>query len=115
VGGGADGDVDMGSTGTLHITTLVGLIDPTFNTDQLGVSAITCPDADSATFSISSCSRQIIGTTMSDRPWVTSEGSHVYIAYHDPRGLDTMPGVTISPGCASFEHRPAPLPGPPVS
>jgi hypothetical protein len=84
VGGGADGDVDMGSTGTLHITTLVGLIDPAFNTYQLGVSAITCPDADSATFSISSCTRQIIGTTMSDRPWVTSEGSHVYIAYHDP-------------------------------
>jgi putative flavoprotein involved in K+ transport len=84
VGGGWDGDVDMGSTGTLHITTLVALINPQFNSGQLGVSSITCPDAESPTFSIASCTGQVIGTTTSDRPWITSDGLHVYITYNDP-------------------------------
>ncbi len=82
--GSEDADVDMGSTGTLHITTLIALVNPAFNNAQLGVSAITCPNASTSTFSISSCTRQIIGTTNSDRPWITSEGTHVYISYHDP-------------------------------
>lgn len=82
--GSEDADVDMGSTGTLHITTLIALVNPAFTRAQLGVTAITCPNASSSTFSISSCTRQIIGTTNSDRPWITSEGTHVYISYHDP-------------------------------
>lgn len=82
--GSADADVDMGSTGTMHITTLIALVNPALNRAQLGVTAITCPNASSATFSISGCTRQIIGTTNSDRPWVTSEGSHVYVSFHDP-------------------------------
>jgi hypothetical protein len=82
--GSEDADVDMGSTGTLHITTLIALVNPASTRAQLGVTAITCPNASSSTFSISSCTRQIIGTTNSDRPWITSEGTHVYISYHDP-------------------------------
>jgi hypothetical protein len=82
--GSEDADVDMGSTGTMHITTLIALVNPALNKAQLGVTAITCPKASSATFSIGGCTRQIIGTTNSDRPWVTSEGSHVYISFHDP-------------------------------
>jgi hypothetical protein len=83
--GSGDADVDMGSTGTLHITTLIFLFNPTGTSAQLGVSAITCPNASSGAFSISSCTRQIIDTTNSDRPWITSEGTHVYISYHDSR------------------------------
>jgi hypothetical protein len=82
--GSEDADVDMGSTGTLHITTLIALVNSAGNRAQLGVTAITCPNASSSAFSISSCTRQIIGTTNSDRPWITSEGTHVYISYHDP-------------------------------
>ncbi len=83
--GSEDADVDMGSTGTLHITTLIGLVNPAFTRAQLGVTAITCPNASSSAFSISGCTRQIIGTTNSDRPWITSEGTHVYISFHDSR------------------------------
>jgi hypothetical protein len=82
--GSEDADVDMGSTGTMHITTLIALVNPARNAAQFGVTAITCPNASSAAFSINGCTRQIIGTTNSDRPWVTSEGSHVYISFHDP-------------------------------
>src|SRR2546428_7200868 len=43
--GGEDADVDFGSTGTLHLTTLIFLGNPTILTGQLGVSAITCRNA----------------------------------------------------------------------
>ncbi len=82
--GSEDADVDFGSTGTLHASTLLALVNPKFTAAQLGVSAITCPDGTAANFQVSSCTAQIIATTNSDRQWITSEGSHVYISYHDP-------------------------------
>jgi hypothetical protein len=47
----------------------------------LGVAAVTCPDASS--FDASTCVSQILDTAGADRQWITSEGSHVYISYHD--------------------------------
>jgi len=81
--GAGDADVDIGSTGRLHISTLIFLENRTFRRAQLGVSAITCPSPASSTFSISTCTPQIIDTTTADRPWITSDGLHVYISYHD--------------------------------
>ena len=80
--GGEDADVDFGSTGTLHMTTLIFLGNPTLTSGQLGVSAITCGNAASG-FNSSTCTAQIIDTTQTDRPWITSDGSHVWISYHD--------------------------------
>src|SRR5437588_5692651 len=80
--GAGDADVDIGSSGRLHATTLIFLLNPTFNNAQLGVSAITCPSPASG-FSISQCTEQILDGTGDDRPWITSEGSRVYISYHD--------------------------------
>jgi hypothetical protein len=48
VGGGGDADIDLGSTGTLHVTTLVFFFNPVTKIKQLGVSAITCPNADTS-------------------------------------------------------------------
>jgi hypothetical protein len=81
--GGEDADVDIGSTGRLHISTNLALVNPPFRSAQIGVSAITCPSPAFSTFSISQCTAQIIDTTNDDRPWITSDGPHVYIAYHD--------------------------------
>lgn len=81
--GAGDADVDLGSTGTLHATTLLFFINPTSHKAQLGVVAVTCPHADSPNFTTASCTRQIIDTTDADRSWVTSDGPHVYISYHD--------------------------------
>jgi hypothetical protein len=83
--GAGDADVDIGSTGRLHISTLIFLFNPAFNNAQLGVSAITCPNPAAITFAISQCTAQIIATTNDDRQWVTSDGAHVYISYHDAR------------------------------
>ena len=80
--GAGDADVDIGSTGRVHITTLIFLVKP-INGAQLGVSAITCPSPVAGRLSVGSCSAQIIDTTGADRSWITSDGSHAYISYHD--------------------------------
>jgi BNR repeat-like domain len=83
--GGGDADVDLGTTGTLHATTLIFLVNPTFTSFQLGVSAITCPGADSSTLDLANCTRQILDTSGVDRQWITSDGMRVYISYHDSK------------------------------
>lgn len=80
--GAGDADVDIGSTGALHMSTLVFLQKPV-NGAQLGVSAIQCPSVPTGGFTIPPCTAQLIGTTNADRQWVTSDGKHVYISFHD--------------------------------
>jgi len=80
--GGEDADVDFGSTGAMHLTTLLFLGNQTLLTGQLGVSAITCANA-ATTFNAAVCRAQIIDLTESDRSWITSDGSRVFISYHD--------------------------------
>src|SRR3989454_3144113 len=67
---------------TLFRSTLLFLGNPTLRSGQLGVSAIACPNA-ALGFSAGSCHAQIIDLTESDRPWATSDGSRVFISYHD--------------------------------
>jgi hypothetical protein len=88
--GGGDADVDLGSTGTLHATTLVVPINKPFRAALISVAAITCPGATSASFSISDCAAQIIDLAGNDRPWITSDGAHVYISYHDAGNSATI-------------------------
>jgi hypothetical protein len=101
--GGEDADVDFGSTGTLHMTTLIFLGNPTLITGQLGVSAITCKNAASG-FNSSNCTAQIIDLTQTDRPWITSDGSHVWISYHDS-GNSTLIHVQRSDDDGLTFHR----------
>lgn len=81
--GGGDADVDLGSNGTLHATTLVVPINKPFRAALISVAAITCPGATSPGFSITSCTAKIIDLAGNDRSWITSDGLHVYISYHD--------------------------------
>jgi len=80
--GAGDADVDIGSSGELHATTLIFLVNSKGNKAQVGVSAVTCPSP-AAGFSISQCTEQILDNAGVDRPWITSEADHVYISYHD--------------------------------
>ncbi len=80
--GGGDEDLDYGSTGTLHASTLMFFFNPRGNAAQLGVSAISCPNFASAS-DFSGCTSKIIDTTQADRQWITSDGPVVYISYHD--------------------------------
>src|SRR5712691_2106939 len=79
ISGGEDADIDLGSTGTLHATSLI-FINHGF---RLGVDALTCPNADTSG-AFSHCKLQVIDTTNADRQWITSDGPHVWISYHDP-------------------------------
>ena len=80
--GGSDADVDLSSIGTLHVTTLVEVLNPVNNNEQLGVSSITCPGGDTSDH-YARCTAQLIDTTNTDRPFIASDGRQVYIAYHD--------------------------------
>lgn len=80
--GAGDADVDFGSTGRVHITTLIILAKP-IKGAQIGVSAINCPKPLAGSVQLDGCTSQIIDTTESDRPWISSDGTHVYISYHD--------------------------------
>ncbi len=82
VGGGGDEDWDLASNGTLHGTTLIFFFNPKSQITQLGVSAISCPNADTSN-NFANCTSRIIDTTQADRQWVTSLGSTVWISYHD--------------------------------
>jgi len=81
--GSGDADVDLGSTGTLHATSLIILVNSGFNNIQLGVSAIACPNGTSSNFSVAGCTKKIIDTAGADRQWITSDGPRVWISYHD--------------------------------
>ncbi len=82
VGGGGDEDWDLASNGTLHGTTLIFFFNPQSKIRQLGVSAISCPNADTSN-NFANCTSHIIDTTQADRQWVTSLGSTGWISYHD--------------------------------
>jgi hypothetical protein len=81
--GSGDADVDLGSTGTLHASTLIFLFNPASANATLGVSAIACPNGTSSSFDISKCTEKVIDTAGADRQWITSDGPHVWISYHD--------------------------------
>ena len=83
--GGGDASVDLGSTGTLHATTIVIPINKPSRAAQISVSAIVCADPTSPNFTVNDCTAQIIDAAGNDRPWITSDGPHVYISYHDSK------------------------------
>src|SRR5439155_6114732 len=63
--GGADADVDLGSTGTFHGTSLVLTFNPKFSQAQFGISAVTCPNADTSD-AFAHCRAQLIDTAGTD-------------------------------------------------
>jgi hypothetical protein len=85
VSGGEDADIDLGSTGTLHATSLIFIN----HGSRLGVSSLSCPNADTSG-GFSHCTTQIIDTTQADRQWITSRGAQVWIAYHDSGSSSTV-------------------------
>jgi hypothetical protein len=65
--GGGDADVDFGSTGTLHASTLIFIVNKAFTSFQLGVSAITCPGADSPSLSLATWHKRSMAAPRSRR------------------------------------------------
>src|SRR5712691_7498567 len=132
--GALDADVDVGSTGRLHATTLLGFVSPQSKSATIGVSAITCPNPASAGFTVASCTEKIIDTAGADRQWINSDGTHVWIAYHDSGDSDLIhvqrsddDGLTWqkvgnpivgqgrATGDATFNNRPGPIVADPVT
>jgi hypothetical protein len=82
--GGGDADIDIGATGTVHASTLIFITPPTNASYTLGVSAISCRNGLSTSVAIpGGCTSKVIDTAGADRQWITSDGSRVWISYHD--------------------------------
>jgi len=65
--GSEDADIDFGSTGTLHGTTLLALVNPTFKKAQIGVSAEACPHASTSFNLVSAPNRSSTLRALTDR------------------------------------------------
>ena len=132
--GGGDASVDLGSTGALHATTLVIPVNKPFLSAQISVAAIRCADATSPHFSVDGCTAQIIDFAGNDRPWIASDGAHVYISYHDSKNSalirvqrsdddgftwrrvgDAITGAGAVTGSATFNNIAGPIVADPVS
>src|SRR5438874_1071973 len=101
---------------------------------QISVSAIRCADPASPDFSVTDCTAQIIDFAGNDRPWITSDGAHVYISYHDSKNSalirvqrseddgftwtrvgDAITGAGSTTGSATFNNIAGPIVADPVS
>jgi hypothetical protein len=77
--GDGDADLDIASTGTLHLADL----DFLFNNNggfQLGVSVTNCPASATGP---AGCKTVVLDKTQADRQWITSLGKTVWVSYHD--------------------------------
>jgi hypothetical protein len=77
--GDGDADLDIASTGTLHLADL----DFLFNNNggfQLGISVTNCPKAAAGP---GDCTTAVLDKTQADREWITSLGKTVWVSYHD--------------------------------
>lgn len=80
--GDGDADVDIASTGTLHLADLDIIFNAQGSFKQLGVSVTNCPAAATGP---AQCKTQILDAAGADREWITSLGRNVWVAYHDSR------------------------------
>src|SRR6266480_917272 len=91
-------------------------------------------DPASPDFSVTDCTAQIIDFAGNDRPWITSDGAHVYISYHDSKNSalirvqrseddgftwtrvgDAITGAGSTTGSATFNNIAGPIVADPVS
>jgi hypothetical protein len=68
--GGGDADVDLGSTGTLHETSLIFLVNKPFVAATLGVASVTCPNATSSSFTIPAAPRKCWSIWNAGENWI---------------------------------------------
>lgn len=105
--GSGDADIDVNSSSVLNATSLIFFINKPFVSAQLGVFATRCTNLNS----VSNCSRQFIDKAGSDRPWITSEGSYVYLSYHDAGNSSSVHVVRSDDGGVTWRKVGNPIVG----
>jgi hypothetical protein len=78
--GDGDADVEITSAGTTLLADLDIIFNSQGNFVALGVSVTRCPV--SATDK-SGCTTKVLDTAGADRPWITTNGTNAWVAYHD--------------------------------
>ncbi len=78
--GDEDADVEITAAGTLLLADLDLVVNPNFNSFQLGVNVTRCPAGATGP---SGCTHIFLDTAGADREWITSSGTSAWVAYHD--------------------------------
>jgi hypothetical protein len=106
--GDGDADLDIGSTGTIHLADLDFIFNRTFTSFTLGVSVTNCPKGATGP---SGCTSKIIDTAGADREWITSDGRNVWISYHDSGSSTLIHVQRSSDDGATWKSVGSPIPG----
>lgn len=106
--GDGDADLDIGSTGTIHLADLDFFFNKTFKSFTLGVSVTNCPASATGP---SGCKTQILDTAGADRPWITSNGSNVWVSYHDSGNSSLIHVQRSTDDGATWSSVGSPIPG----
>jgi hypothetical protein len=105
--GDEDADIEFTSAGTMLLADLNVIVNPPFNNGQLGVDVTRCTDPTDA----SSCTTTVLDQSQADRPWITHNGTTVWVSYHDS-GSSTVIHVQKSTDDGRTWHRvSSPIPG----
>ena len=78
--GDDDADVEITAAGTTLLADLDVIVNAGFNNAQLGVSVTRCPAGSTGP---ADCTTSLLDTAGTDRPWITSSGKDVWVAFHD--------------------------------
>lgn len=104
--GGADETFDFGSTGTIHFGDLI--VHPSKNNLQFGIAETNCPAGATAP---SQCNERVLDTAGADRPWITSNGRNVWLAWHDSGNSSLIHVAYSADDGQTWTNAGSPIPG----
>jgi hypothetical protein len=106
--GDGDEDIDIGSTGTIHLADLDFFVNQPFTSFTLGVSVTNCPKAAAGP---SDCTTKVLDTAGADRQWITSLGRTVWVSYHDSGSSSLIHVQRSTDDGATWKSVGSPIPG----
>jgi len=106
--GDGDADVEVTSAGTILLADLVFIVNPPFTKFQLGVSVTRCP-ATAATKA--DCTTTRLDQTGADRPWITVNGTHAWLSYHDAGSSSLIHVLASADDGQTWSRVSSPIPG----
>lgn len=105
--GDGDESFDVGSTGTTHFADLI-IVPSGTKKEQLGVAETNCPAGASAP---SQCNERVLDTAGADRQWITSNGSKVWLSWHDSGNSSLIHVDFSADDGATWTKAGSPIPG----
>jgi len=106
--GDGDADLTVTSNGTTLLADLNFLVNPPFSKFQNGVGVTRCPASAKGP---ADCTTAILDTSNADRPWITSEGTNAWAAWHDSKSSTLIRVKRSTDDGRTWTHAGSPIPG----